>query len=532
MLLRSWHLLAFLCLFLCRIRLVSGEDGEPLPAQCKVVADFRDCNPDATTRATALFLPNTTDVSAYFYAVNQELWFSYTTSVTGRVTVQLHSTYAAPYVETLVYRDNIMAHMAELQYTDRDARAIDTIHRWTVGTWIAGTTFWLRIRVIDWPTANVENDDMRDYDFLLLRPSVHVQPIQDIAKPSSTCGDNCEARCEYWGGIDLDRQANGFAVAQCIHTSAPNLAPCQCFCQDGRVGDVHGSDSCQDDKGLQTGGIVGIVIAIILVILLVTVPLWYNRKRQQKREGASAAPTASTKRHIDFDKQKEQPHKDKSETELNTETHDDEEQGLYTSKTLTMAKEQAPASAWDAVLSLPNADVLYTKVIQLSDGSIVVKRKFKLHQPTPAGKTTKRLKVLFPDIETAHFNGFYLTGQKKSANTTGEPTETTESESEAEHGYIQEVPSILPSVRTPEQEESNETEALSAPQSQLAKKRHTKTVKSQKILHSNSQTLQQEVDATEQRMAKTTTSKTAQQRSTAKKVARPKSRATESPSNQ
>lgn len=432
---RFLHFLHFLLSLIVVFGFASGDDGDgdgaPESATCRLLDTFAPCTPNARTRDTAytFYSNGTTVVSAYFYAEKQELWFTQELTKDAAVTVVLHSINDAPYVETLVYRDNIMAHEAQLRYAERDPRAVDTVHRWSVGTYTAGTTLWMRIQVVDWPPTDTD----MERQFLLLRPKFVMEPVEDIVKPSSTCGNNCEARCAHWGGVDLERTTSGFAVAQCIDNTNSIIAACQCYCTDGIVGDVHGSASCNQDDGLKAGGIVGIIIAILLLLLLVTVPIWYSRKRASKSRSAPALDD-------DLATRKQTHNKDATETAGHTERHDEEEG-------LTQRAEQAPS--WDALLSLPQADCLYTKVLQLSDGSVVVKRKFHLHQPDACGKTTKRLKVLFPDVETAVYHGFHLSsstdGDKKENHhnsSMGEPTETTESESDAA-AYIREVPSIL-----------------------------------------------------------------------------------------
>ena len=103
-------------------------------------------------------------------------------------------------------------------------------------------------------------------------------------------------------------------------------------------------------------------------------------------------------------------------------------------------KSATPAQLWDSVLKVPNADVVYTKVTELDDGSVLVKRKFRLHQPNEKGKTSQRLKLLFPDVTTASHHGFVPSSKKSPTN---EPSETTESESEMEDNVIEEIPSLL-----------------------------------------------------------------------------------------
>jgi hypothetical protein len=386
---------------------------------------LQQCTPDGSTRDAATTL-DAGIPSVWFYAAAQEYWFTYTVEQDSNVVWQLYSIGGGPYIETTVFPNNPNAPaLAYWRHADRDDTAVETVDRFDLGAISGGTILDIRLLVLEWPSEEEES--------ILVRPIMTTSALESLPQASDVCGENCEALCEVWGGIDLERQAEGKPTFVCN----PNLAPveCQCFCKDFTVGDFDGTRSCveDDENSLKGGAIAGIVVAslafVVCIILLVLKMQRNPPKEIEKNSEKEAAPLSRGVVAKD----------DSSQTELDTEHQNDEE---------SFIKKATPAQLWDSVLTLPGADVVYTKVTENEDGTVLVKRKFRLHKPNEKGKVSQRMKLLFPDTITAAHHGFIATPFKKSGRMASEPSETTESESEVEHTPIQEIPSLLSTTNT------------------------------------------------------------------------------------
>ena len=456
---------------------------------CKVTSEkeiFTSCQPDGATRETAISLTGQR-VELWFTAANQTAWFAYKLSEDARVTWQIISRTARPFVETAVFEGDLRRRPQYLRHEDRDGTAEDantqtSVDRWDLNAHSEGTEFLFQVTTLQ--------DPMEPDEYLYIQPSVVLGELTAPTSSSDTCGDNCEQLCQAWGGISVERTSTNQPTAECIDNVE---VPCQCYCQEGIVGDVFGSDSCEDDFLEKPGAIVGVAVGAFVVLaccIMAILFVWYTRKANRR---AAIEPESK----MDGQKTLE-------DTEMATERNDEEEQ-MNRGKARADAEQPklppAPSQLWDSLLTMPDADLVYTKVLALPDGQVLVKRKFKLHQTG----TSKRLKVLFPDQVTAKHHGFAHATEGPGPRRAPEISETTESESEADHMPIQQVPSILPKSRFDLHDDFDETYPMDDEDQVKAREQQQRSTRSdpQKKLRKKKKplTTEQIVSAIERRMA-------------------------------